>query len=481
MSGWIGASQGFNAAENAVNVSSMRKKWRDGFPGSALDTTRWDSSTGTAGSLTVSSGNLTIASGTTANDVVYAMAKEVFMAPSRLAIGLTLSQRIANQTFYVELVSVDSTTQQPDGLNSVAWLFDGTTATMAKYRAQVSGNTAIDSAASTIPTTASAGIYEIELYADDVWYHGGTLDSTVIRANSYRRHTGTPDPNALYRLRLRWVNGASTPASSTTATISYLAVQDEEVLTAEITGGRGQTAAAQALGVSLVGTPIIPPGAPGLIPDVTTSSITTTTTSTAVTPTYGCSYGVYVSIPSVSGTSPTLDVVVQESDDSGTNWFDVYHFPRITATGIYYSPKLPMVGNRVRYVQTVGGTSPLIARNIGRTQFSDGVHPPIRQLIDRSTIVLTTLASATPSINTQGCAKAQLVVNIGAATTAPILQLQGSDDNGATWYAVGSTLTAVANSTVQLTTYYTNSQLLRAVVTLAGATVTAGYVLIKGF
>ena len=488
MSGWIGAGQGYNAAENAVNTSSIRKKWRDGFPGSSLDATRWDSSAGTGGSLAVSGGVFTLSSGTTANDTVYAITKEAFMAPTRVAFGLTLSQRIANQTFFVELVSVDPLTQQPDGLNAVAWLFDGTTATQGKYRTQVAGVTAIDSAASTIPTTASAGVYEIELYSDDAWFHGGTLDSNVIRANSYRRHTGTPDPNALYKLRLRWLNGGSAPASSTAAAISYLIVQDHEVQITEITGGRGQTAVGQALGVTINSGTVTTvtsvtsanTAAPTALADITSSAITTTTTTTGNAPTYGCSYEVNIAVTAVSGTNPTYDNVIQESDDNGTNWFDVYHFARITATGMYRSPKMPLTGNRVRHVQTIGGSGPSFTRAIYRLQSSDSVMRPIRQLFDRA-IVLTTLGSSTSSINTQGCANAQIVVNIGTATTAPILQLQGSDDNGATWYSIGSTLTAVASSTVQLTTTGIQSGLMRATVSSAGNTVVAGYVMIKGF
>jgi hypothetical protein len=174
-----------------------------------------------------------------------------------------------------------------------------------------------------------------------------------------------------------------------------------------------------------------------------------------------------------------MDVDIQESDDSGVNWHTVYSFPRITTTGIYRSPKFAFNGNRVRYVQTIGGTSPSFTRAINRLQCSDSVSST-RQLIDR-TIVLTTLNSATPSINTSNCSRAQLVVNIGAATSAPILQLQGSDDNGLTWYSVGGTLIAVASSTVTITIANVNSQLLRAIVSTAGTAVTTGYVLIKGF
>ena len=219
---------------------------------------------------------------------------------------------------------------------------------------------------------------------------------------------------------------------------------------------------------------------PGIIADVASAALTTTTTTAAVTPTFGCSYQVNIPVTAVSGATPTLDVSIEESDDSGTNWFKVYDFPRITATGMYRSPVIPLTGNRVRYVQTVGGATPSFTRAINRLQSSIPTQP-VRQLIDRS-VVLTTLGSTTPSLTTSDCGnRVQLVVNVGAiTTTAPQLQLEGSDDNGTTWYNIGSPLTAVASSTVQLTVNDIHSQLVRARVSTAGVGVTAGYVLIKG-
>jgi hypothetical protein len=73
-----------------------------------------------------------------------------------------------------------------------------------------------------------------------------------------------------------------------------------------------------------------------------------------------------------------------------------------------------------------------------------------------------------------------LVINVGAiTTTAPAIQLEGSDDNGASWYSIGSALTAVASSTVQLTVVDINAALMRARVSTAGVGVTAGYVMVK--
>lgn len=221
-------------------------------------------------------------------------------------------------------------------------------------------------------------------------------------------------------------------------------------------------------------------GLPSLIADVASAAITTTTTTAAFTPTFGTSYVVSIPVTAVTGTTPTLDVSIEESDDTGTNWFKVYDFPRITANGVYRSPSIPMVGNRVRYVQTVGGGTPSFTRAINRLQ-TNLLSDPVRQLIDR-TISLTTLNSVTPSLDTRDCGnRVQLVVNIGAVTTtAPALQLEGSDDGGASWYSIGSPLTAVASSTVQLTVVDINSALIRARVSTAGVGVTAGYVMVKG-
>jgi hypothetical protein len=214
---------------------------------------------------------------------------------------------------------------------------------------------------------------------------------------------------------------------------------------------------------------------PTLVADVASAAITTTTTTAPFTPSNGCAYTIV--IPVTGTVTGTLDVMVQESDDNGTNWFDVYQFPRITAIGAYRSPALKLIGNRVRYVQTVSGGGN-ITRAINRLQRQCPVDK-FAQLFDR-TISLTTLNAVTTSLNTMGVECAELVINLGAATTPPTLQLEGSDDNS-TWYALGSPLASVANSTVKVTVVDVSPAFIRARVSVVGATVTAGYVLIKGF
>jgi hypothetical protein len=152
----------------------------------------------------------------------------------------------------VEVVSIGND-GLPDGRNHAAWVFDGTTATQAKYQVQGSGLTPLTSAAVTVPTTASTQLFEIEPYADECWWHGSAVDSTGNRTNSYRRQTQSPDPNALYEIRLRWVNGAVAPASSTNALVSFVTVTDYAEITAEITAGRGQASGGQAIATVFTG------------------------------------------------------------------------------------------------------------------------------------------------------------------------------------------------------------------------------------
>lgn len=220
---------------------------------------------------------------------------------------------------------------------------------------------------------------------------------------------------------------------------------------------------------------------PTTVADVASGALTTTTTTAAITPTAGASYQVVIPVTVVSGTTPTLDVVIQESDDSGTNYYDIYHFPRITATGAYRSPKLPLLGNRIRYVQTVTGTTPSFTRSIGRLQSQEFVDP-IRQLFDRTLASTQTLNAVTASLNVSQCRSVEVVVNAATiTTTAPAIQLEGSHDNGGTWFALGSPLTAVASSTVRTTVLDTNVGLIRGRVSTAGVSATLGYVMLRGY
>lgn len=232
--------------------------------------------------------------------------------------------------------------------------------------------------------------------------------------------------------------------------LHYLRLLDYTRLLMEISNNRGQLDAGEALPVSIPGGAGVTVSGtiasvtssqsanPGLTADIVSAALTTTTTSTTISPTFGTSYTVVIPVTVVSGTNPTLDVGVDESDDSGTNWVRVYDFPRITATGMYRSPPILFRWNRIRYVQTVAGTTPSFTRSISRQQSSaPGLNT--RQFIDR-TIVPNTLNSVTPTYNIEGCDQVNITANCSAQTTPATLTLEFTDDN-VTWFTSATTLT----------------------------------------
>jgi hypothetical protein len=200
--------------------------------------------------------------------------------------------------------------------------------------------------------------------------------------------------------------------------------------------------------------------------DIASAAITTTQTSANITTGNQASMSFQVGVSATSGTGQFMDVVVQESFD-GTNFFDIYHFPRITAVGQYQSPQMRITGAGIRYVRTVGGTSP---------SFTNSVLRPVRQtgsdiyknFLNR-TIDPNTLGSTTAAYNAEGCDEFQLVANMAAGGTAPVFKMQGSEDN-ANWFDMpGLTLTATVGAVSQIMTNGTAMpKFIRGIVGTAG-------------
>ena len=217
-------------------------------------------------------------------------------------------------------------------------------------------------------------------------------------------------------------------------------------------------------------------GISSITADVASSALTTTSTTSAFTPTFGIAYQVNIPVTAVSGTNAVLDFSIEESMDSGTNWVKVYDFPRITSTGFYQSPIIRMKGNRIRYVQTVGGTTPSFTRAVNRLQ-SSANSPQMVQLINRS-IDLNSVDSISPALLVEGCQDFNFLVRCSAQTSATTLIVQFSHD-GINWHNSATTLVTIegiAHAKVQ------NEQwkFARLRVSVAGSGVTIGEVMIVG-
>ncbi len=375
------------------------------------------------------------------------------------------------------------------GWNYFQCIYSSTTATQMSFNAQRKGwNSGVTTA--TISTTASAGHmgilqagYGVASLLDQLVASAATLPTTMRTS----RVINLPDETAELFLQFRVLNGTTNPASTTTWTVGTAAVEDFVSLPVALVNAKAQPfntpQPVQVLNthaVTVTGTLTNVTAAnlalPGIIADVASAAITTTTTTAAFTPTFGTAYSIVIPVTVVSGTNPTLDVAVEESDDSGTNWYKVYDFPRITATGIYRSPILSFKGNRVRYVQTISGTTPSFTRAVNRLQVSARA-PRYVQLVDRS-IVLNTLNSVTPSLYCEGCTDFAMSIRVTSQSAAATVALQFSDD-GTNWFTSALTITTTA-AINQVKAPSELFKFVRATVTSAGTSVVFDYVSIKG-
>jgi hypothetical protein len=201
-------NKGYDANDEMFKVKSVQKKWRDSFTRPLTDL--WDVTTASGTTATVSAGVLTIASGTTAAGYAELLSKETFTIPFRAMFGVQSgATRQANTHHIVEAISVNPTTGIPDGRHALSLDIGGaasTTVTQGIFEVQNGGLVPLASSASTIVTTATYSILELEPFSDEAYFHSRSLDSTAGRANSYVRHQQIPEPTAVYKIRIRSLN-----------------------------------------------------------------------------------------------------------------------------------------------------------------------------------------------------------------------------------------------------------------------------------
>jgi hypothetical protein len=174
--------------------------------------------------LTITNGQALFTSGVNPSQVSYFT--RLLDLPSMVNnFQLTLSQRIANASFYIGF----SDNPDPTMAKVYAWLlFDGTTATTTKLQSArnpivVPTGGEIQSSNITISTTASATEFRIELLRDRAMaFQNDSLKGT--------NKVSLPSPSDELYLTVAWVNGATPPATTTTATIDFIQVANNNEL-----------------------------------------------------------------------------------------------------------------------------------------------------------------------------------------------------------------------------------------------------------
>jgi hypothetical protein len=250
---WLGRMEKVTPELNFEDlVETERQTFREDFEGVALDLTAWDVlQQGGGQTINVTASTLNIGAGVVANEVTRIRSKRTFTLPFRTQFTLMISQRIINQTFYVEVVNAAGTTY-------AQWLFDGITAATQKIGQAHQGVSNPASPSGGLGTTNNTGVqavYELDLRADGVDYIERGADNGnngTVRGNRSRT---IPEPGEEYYIQIRAVNGAVAPASNTTMAVDIILVQDVSKFVAEISAGRASTSTSRALGAFIVNTP----------------------------------------------------------------------------------------------------------------------------------------------------------------------------------------------------------------------------------
>lgn len=197
----------------------------------ASQKTKWPTATGTGGSFTVGSSLVNVVSGTTSGAITYISRALDFVNLYAAFNGLTITQRIANQSGFAGVFdNVSSPTQQ------AAIIFDGTTNTTFKFRTSFSSAaTDIQETTVTLPLALTSAGSAIN-YVIMVDGQNATLTVDGIVVASHAVHMEEPFTSMIAAMGF---NNTGAPASTTTLTADsiYLRAYDPIDAPAANTGG----------------------------------------------------------------------------------------------------------------------------------------------------------------------------------------------------------------------------------------------------
>lgn len=224
-------------------ITGMRSAWREDFPGAELNPARWTVvQTGAGQTITVTASELRIATGVTPDAETIIRSVQSFRIPLRKQVIFMLSQRIANQEFFIEMVNAA-------GDMLARWMYDG-----SDWRASVSTANANNASAARVMTGISSslmGCQITEMLLSGVNFHQRAVDSSASGAVGIRQDRQIPDPNQEYFVQIRVRNLAVAPASTTTLTVDAISIEDATLINTEIVQGFSATSPAQSVPVNV--------------------------------------------------------------------------------------------------------------------------------------------------------------------------------------------------------------------------------------
>lgn len=225
----------------------MAPTFREDFDGTALDLGLWKVTQPAGSAMTgvVANQVLTINTGTGVNDSYTLTSLPFFQIPARIKFTVALSQRIANQTFTLQI-------RNGSGDTVAAWVLDGTVNTSAKVRSTRKTVAAIADAAVTTTASTAQLDYEIDCRVESVDFYTRTADSSSVAVVAATRTRTIPRGNEPYYIEIIAANGAIAPASATSLVVESIFFQDNSAAQqVEVTAGRGVSASARTVPVNM--------------------------------------------------------------------------------------------------------------------------------------------------------------------------------------------------------------------------------------
>lgn len=238
-------------------VGSEALLWREDFGVDAADKTAvanalnalWESSFPASASADITNSVFSLNLGTTANAESWIRSRKLLRVPMRVWIAFSINQRVINQDIYFEII--DDT-----GAVFARVEFDGTNATQFKVQHQnggvAEGPGMLDTGLISCSSTATLGIVELDLGADEFNVRNRAIDSQTTATDRAGRNRRLPDTERGYRIRIRGKNGATAPVGNTIISIDSIVVQDLNEIMVEL-AGRGSTVANQGIPVHHAG------------------------------------------------------------------------------------------------------------------------------------------------------------------------------------------------------------------------------------
>ncbi|HEY9659866.1 MAG TPA: hypothetical protein V6C65_15525 [Allocoleopsis sp.] len=183
--------------------------------------------------------------------------------------------------------------------------------------------------------------------------------------------------------------------------------------------------------------------------DVSGTFTTTGNTSAIDASGYG-SIGFTLNVSAASGTTPTLDLDLQTSNDGVNDWTTQYEVERFTTTGSYVAARHSLQARYYRYLYTISGTSPSFTFTI-RTDLKASSAPIIRNFKKYNDLNMNSSNNFSSTVSLEGCSWSTVTLTRGAGGAGVSIVAQYSND-GSNWVNSSSNTNTSQNSTYLIST-----------------------------